>query len=440
MLQREAVEEVERRYLRGFGLLPELGDEAVDRVVVSLDLEDGARGQVAARDAGHDGDLAALGMRADAEEVAEDYRSRGLDAHDVVGQVEAGVLLVAADDVALAREKIPDGFVLALDDDELAAAEARFVVRAEAAEDVDDAGLFKHAAVLLRDEDVGELARLRDGVAESLRRGDEARDVRDEVHLAEVGGDDVHVFLKELAASLERRAVLVVPEFFELGEALMRIVWAFGEGQLAAVGVPDEVVLARLAGRDDFEAEQLAPRPEVYEVARLVAVDERVYRVVLCCDLVQHRAADAVGLFRAHVDVDALLERGHADLGADLGVAGALDERRDVALGDEAVVADDEDCVLRRGLYLFLRRADGELLFRPAELDEDLLAFVGVARRDEAQLHELHLRYLREQGVAVALRGSDYADARLFVSGVSKQTCVIHKPISSQNLYETYCL
>ena len=60
MLQREAVEEVERRYLRGFGverrylrgvgLLPELGDEAVYRVVVSLDLEDGARGQVAARD------------------------------------------------------------------------------------------------------------------------------------------------------------------------------------------------------------------------------------------------------------------------------------------------------------------------------------------------------------------------------------------------------
>ena len=54
----------------------------------------------------------------------------------------------------------------------------------------------------------------------------------------------------------------------------MRIVGAFGEGQLARVGVPDEVVFARLARRDDFEAEQLAPRPEVYEVARLVAVDE----------------------------------------------------------------------------------------------------------------------------------------------------------------------
>lgn len=85
-----------------------------------------ACGQVALGAAREDGDATRIGAAGGA--VVQDggeQREGRLDTHEVVGQIDRRVPPVAADDMALGRERAPGLRVVGADDDEDAAREGR---------------------------------------------------------------------------------------------------------------------------------------------------------------------------------------------------------------------------------------------------------------------------------------------------------------------------
>ena len=308
--------------------------------------------------------------------------------------------------MAFALQDVPHLLIFTFHDDKFASAEAGLVRLPQVVEHVHNAGLGEDPAVLLGDEDVRQLADLGDGVVEEGAGGGQAGDVGDQVHLAQVCGDDAQIFFQQAAAGVQGFPALVAPAVHELGK-IFHGGGSVGVGEIGGFPVPDEIVLAGFSGADHLQPQKFRPGVEVQKVSGLVTVYQSVDRSILRGDLVEDGAAHAVRLLGDHVDVDALFQSGDGGVGADGGVAGALHHGGDAALHHQLIIADDEDGVCGGLADGFLRGADGDLILRVAHLLQHVHALVGVAGADHPQLHIFHLRDLGQQRISIALGSPD---------------------------------
>jgi len=112
---------------------------------------------------------------------------RRFHAHEVVGQVQAGVTSVAAHHVAFLREQFPGRFVVGANDHEHPPGKAGLVWQAQHVEHLDHAATTQHTTVFTQGVDVGQFAGTGNRVVQQLHIRHQTGIGSDHRHFAIVG-------------------------------------------------------------------------------------------------------------------------------------------------------------------------------------------------------------------------------------------------------------
>ena len=189
-------------------------------------------------------------------------------------------------------------------------------------------------------EELGQFDRARDRRMHRCAVGLQPGGVRDDAHLAEVGRGFLRQGGEDLGAGRDRLGAPCDGQVPELADP--RHVHGLGaRADGLRGGVVDEVVLARLAAREDLEAELARPGHELDEEARLVAVHRRVDEPRRARLAIQHRADHRVGLLGREHDVLAVADSRIRGARRGLGVAGRIDQHVERQLRQDRGVGRD---------------------------------------------------------------------------------------------------